>query len=137
MKRFLVALAVGATVLGGVTAFAASLGGVTVNNFGAGAAVVASCDTDGVDVRVVPNNSRPDGRYALNVSIANVAASCNGKFAEFTLFDKTGTFIGGAAFTINSTAQSSTGQSGNLLDNTGEFGVKAERIDHVTVFIAG
>lgn len=134
MKRFLVALAIGGTVLGGVTAFAASLGGVTVNGFGAGAAVVASCDTDGVNVQLAPNYTRTDGIYVTGLSLSGVNAACNGKWAQIMLLDNSGTYRGGAAGTVNAQAQG-TGLVLNVTDSTGVIGVSAESIDHVSMII--
>lgn len=135
MKRFLVALAIGGTVLGGVTAFAASLGGVTVNGFGAGTAVVASCDSDGVNVQLAPNHLRTDGMYVTGLTLSGVNAACNGKWAQILLLDGSGTFRGSAAGTVNAQAQG-TGLTLNVLDSTGEVGVKAESIDRVSVIIS-
>jgi hypothetical protein len=135
MKRFFVALAIGATMLGGVTAFAASLGGVTVNNFGAGHAVVASCDTNGVNVHLAPNNLRGDGVYVTAVTLSSVDAACNGKWAQISVLDDNGSWQGGAAGTVNSQAQG-TGVSFNVVDTTGEIGVKAELIGNVSIIIS-
>jgi hypothetical protein len=130
MKRFLVALAIGGTMLGGVTAFAASLGAVTVNGFGAGTAVVASCDTDGVSVYLAPNNLRSDGMYVTALSLSGVNAACNGKWAQIFLMDDTGTFVGSGAGTVNN------GLSVYVSDAAGDNGVKAEDIDNVSIIIS-
>ncbi len=86
MKRFLVALAIGGTVLGAVTAFAASLGGVTTRTVGAGSAVVASCDTDGIHVEPNEGYSETAGYWEIRgVHLSGVADACDGRTVNITL----------------------------------------------------
>jgi hypothetical protein len=138
MKRFLVALALGTVVLGGVTAFAASLGGVTSRNLGAGAAVIASCDTDGI--RVNPNEGFSSTGNAFEiraVHLSDVAAACDGKTVSIYLTHGTDTlgFTGGQVHTDETSTPS--GQVFNVLSLGGDGTVvRVEDVTQISVLIS-
>jgi hypothetical protein len=89
MKRFAAALIAGGILFGAITAFAASLGGVTTESIGAGTAVVASCDTDGVTT-TFSTMTRDGVVIAWAVTLGNVSADCVGKFAVVEVADGAG-----------------------------------------------
>jgi hypothetical protein len=68
-----------ATLAGVLAAAAASLGGVGVNQFGAGAAVVASCDDDGVALDWVIVFDDESGAYVVtDVDVSGIHGACGG-----------------------------------------------------------
>lgn len=91
MKRILLALAVGVALFATV-AFAASLGTITTSTLGAGSALVASCDTDGVTVafttRVQDNPPIGPGFQVHEVVISGINTACDGKYALVSLTDE-------------------------------------------------
>jgi hypothetical protein len=136
MKRFLIALVIGGTVLGGVTAFAASLGGVTVNGFGAGHAAIASCDSDGVNIYAAANNWREDGIYVTVVTLSGVDAACGAHPVAIVLHSSDGTVIGSGGGGINAVLAGGPGQDFPVSDlSSGTNGVKAESIAGVSIVI--
>lgn len=136
MKRFLVALAIGGVVLGGVTAYAASLGGVTVNGFGSGHSAIASCDTNGVNIYVAANNWRADGIYVTALDLSGVDAACGGHQVEIVLHGTGGGVIGSASGTVNASQAGGSGQGLFVTDlATGTNGVKAELVSGVSIVI--
>lgn len=86
MKRTLIAVVAGIAVTGGVFASAASLGGVTSTNLGSSATVVASCDTDGVDLDYSTSYDTASGTYLVNsVTVSKIDDSCKGEQIEVSL----------------------------------------------------
>jgi len=86
MKRTLIAITAGLAITGGVFASAASLGGVTSTNLGSSATVVASCDTDGVDIDYTTAYDSASGTYLVNtVTVDGIDASCKGEQIEVSL----------------------------------------------------
>jgi hypothetical protein len=78
LRRLTAALAI-ATLAGLVVASAASLGGVSVNQFGAGSAIVASCDDDGVALEWVIVFDDGSGAYVVtDVDVSGIDAACGG-----------------------------------------------------------
>jgi hypothetical protein len=78
VQRLLGGLAL-ATVSGLVVASAASLGGVGMNQLGAGSAVVASCDGDGVALDYVVAFDDASGAYVVtDVDVSGIDAACGG-----------------------------------------------------------
>ena len=87
MKRALIALAVAATVFGGIYGLAASLN-VTSSTLGAGTSVVAACQTDAINVTYVPtyDATATAGYDATTVTLNGlVTATCGGKDYKVTL----------------------------------------------------
>lgn len=84
-RRYLMLLVLGGLLVGGVTAFAASLGTVTTDPLGSGDAVVASCDTDGVHVGFAPGNVT-NGKWRIHsVMVSGVAPACAGSSIDVIL----------------------------------------------------
>lgn len=86
-RRRRVVLAI--TMATGVSA--ASLGGLRADDIGADTGVIASCDTNGVDVEYRTNFNRPSGQFRVNrVVVRNVSEACDGLPYQLTLFDADG-----------------------------------------------
>lgn len=78
LRRVLAGLAI-ASLSGVLVAAAATLGGVSVNQLGAGSAVVASCDDDGVTLDHVVAFDDGSGAYVVtDVDVSGIDASCAG-----------------------------------------------------------
>jgi len=108
MKRTLIAITAGLAITGGVFASAASLGGVTSTNLGSSATVVASCDTDGVDIDYTTAYDSASGTYLVNtVTVDGIDASCKGQQIEVSLKNADGK----ATTTTNRTAVTGTTQA--------------------------
>lgn len=68
-----------ASLAGVVVAAAATLGGVSVNQLGAGSAVVSSCDDDGVALDYVVAFDGGSGTYVVtDVDVSGIDAACGG-----------------------------------------------------------
>lgn len=85
MKRIIVALLVGGA-LAVTVAFAASLGGVTSGDLGAGSGPVASCDTGGVGTEYTVAFSGGSFRVT-DVKVTGIDASCNNQTVDIELTD--------------------------------------------------
>jgi len=86
MKRTLMAVIAGLAISGGVFASAASLGGVSSTNLGSSATVVASCDTDGVNLDYSTAYDAATGEYHVNeVKLDGIANTCKGQAIEVSL----------------------------------------------------
>ena len=68
---------------------ATSLGGVNARTLGAGAAAVASCDSDGVGISYTTS-----GTTVTDVTVTGVAAACTGGMLRVVLANASGTSIG-------------------------------------------
>jgi hypothetical protein len=129
-KRTVIAVVAAVAAFGAVSASAAGLGGLTGTNLGADAAVVASCDTDGVGVDYVTAYT-PTG-YAVNsVSLTGLAPACMGQNVKITLADTAGASIATAAALIPLTPVV-TSQSFTL-----SAPVSAKSVANVSVVISG
>jgi type 1 fimbria pilin len=106
MKRSLIAGAAGLAIAGGVFASAASLGGVNSTNLGSSATVVASCDTNGVDVDYTTTYDSAAGRYEVSaVRLAGINEDCAGEFVEVSLKKADGTSTTTARTPVTGTSQ--------------------------------
>lgn len=112
-KRAAFAIIVGTAAFGIIGASAATLGGINGSSLGADAAVVASCDTDGVTVDYTNVFNTTSGAYDTTVvDVTNINALCNGNDIALTLSgagnavlgDGSGVVAGGAASITLSTA---------------------------------
>ncbi len=84
-------MALGLAVATVVGASAASLGGVAADDLGADTGVVASCDTNGIDVEYRTTYHRRSGQYRVNrVILRNVSAECDGLAYKLALFSDGG-----------------------------------------------
>lgn len=89
-KQLLLALGAGGAATAAVVASAATLGTVDSTDLGAGTSVVASCDTDGIDVSYTTSFSA--GEYKVTaVTLDGVDANCDGQDVKVTLYDAANT----------------------------------------------
>jgi hypothetical protein len=108
-KRALTASLLGLTAFGAVFGSAASLGGLSSDTLGAGASVVASCDTDGVGVtytRAYDSSGTP-GYKVTAVTVTGVADTCDGQTLSVTLTDSGNSAVGAGSTTIPTSAATS------------------------------
>lgn len=86
MRRKIIALVVAVLAFSLVAASAASLGGISRAGVGADVDVVASCDTDGVDVSYLMRWASGRGEYELRRVIINgIADACLGQQISMTI----------------------------------------------------
>ncbi len=86
MKRVLFAVLFGTLVYTIALASAATIGSVTDAGLGAGNAVVASCDTDGVNTAYTTAYSASTPGYNVTaVSVTAINTACNGKAISVTV----------------------------------------------------
>jgi hypothetical protein len=87
-KRAVLAVLVGVIAFGLAIASAASLGGINADQLGADETVVASCDTDGVDIAYATSYDVTAGAYVVDsVTVSAIAAACFGQDVSVTLTD--------------------------------------------------
>lgn len=128
MKRFLIALVVGAVVFGGVFASATTLGGVTNASLGANNAAVTACDADGVASTYGTTYNATSKKYdATSVTVSGVAAACVGKTIKFSLVNAAGTSLYEGTRTVAGASEVFTVPAGTA----------AELVDNVAVTIFG
>ena len=99
-RKIAIALAAGLAITGIISASAASLGGVTEEDFGTDAELIASCDDDGVTVDFDLKYDIVAGVAETTVdavTIGSVDAACDGKAAHVELWDSTSLLTGGTA----------------------------------------
>ena len=129
MNRIVLAGAAGIVAVGAVSASAASLGGVTSDQVGVDSGVVASCDTDGIDVDYTVAYSSDDTTYDVNdVTLSDVDATCAGQTYTVTLADDTGT---------NLATQTGAAVSGTTTVNFLADDVDGEQVTAIAVAIVG
>ena len=138
-KGFLLAGALGILAVGGVLASAASIGGVTSTSLGSGVSVVASCDTNGVDLAYNNTYNTTNGKYEVSsVTISGIAAPCVGKQLDITLADGvslTAAVVGtgGAAVTGPSQTFAITGVSAGPIPSN----VDSASVGNAAIVISG
>lgn len=87
-KQLVLALAAGTTAFAGVVGSAATLGGITSDDLGANTALVASCDTDGVDIDYTTEVDEASGDFEVTtVTVSGIAAGCAGQAISVSLLD--------------------------------------------------
>ena len=121
-KQLLLALGAGGAATAAVVASAATLGTVDSTDLGAGTSVVASCDTDGIDVSYTTSFSA--GEYKVTaVTLDGVAAACDGQDVKVTLYDAANSAQGsGSSSAVTFTANSAVvgiGTPATAEDTTG------------------
>lgn len=102
------AVLAGVGVAGLVGAAAASLD-LTTSSLGADAQVVASCDTDGIDVNWITGYNALEQRFDLeDIELSDVAPACDGLDLEIVITDASdvsiATFSGSATSTVTTAA---------------------------------
>lgn len=105
-RRMAIAILAGLATLGITQASAASLGGITSTSYGADVGVVASCDTDGVNIAYTNTYDATLGRYqTTTVTVSGIAAACASKALALTLKDSAGAVLGtGSVASISGTS---------------------------------
>lgn len=108
-RRIAIAVIAGVGTFGFVGASAASLGGITGSSLGTDAAIIGSCDTNGVTLAYTNTYDATLGRYqTIGVTVNGIAATCAGKAMSVTVKDSTGASLG------SGTVPSITGTSGSI-----------------------
>jgi hypothetical protein len=103
-RRHVLAGVAALATFGAVLASAATIGGVSADSLGADTSVVASCDTDGVNLSY-GSFTLSGGAYKVgSVTVSGIAATCNGKAIRVTLSDAGGS-LGEATGTVSGTSQ--------------------------------
>jgi hypothetical protein len=100
-RGVLFALLIGLAAFGLVGAAAASLGGLGGQKLGADASVVASCDTDGVNLAYTNAYDPASGVYRVTgVTVSGIDAACAGETLSVTLKDSGGASLGTGSGTV-------------------------------------
>ena len=126
MRKKSVAVLLGLAVTGLVGASAASLGGVTSDNLGADVGVVASCDTDGVNVAFATAYSS-GVTEVTSVTVSDIAPECDGQALSLTLAQGTTSLATGTVGVIDDTTEVVTVSAG----------ANAELVNRVAISISG
>ena len=128
-KRVAIALLGGLAIAGIAGASAASLGGLNEKSLGSDDAVVASCDTDGIDVAYTTSYNNTLNTYVVtSVNLTGVATGCANQIATVTLSDGNLDSL----FTSGNTTV-----SGTSLSIPVSPGVSASSVYGVSVVISG
>jgi hypothetical protein len=131
MRRVAIAALAALLVGGGViVASAASLGGVRSDQFGADAAVVAACDSDGVDVEYTNTYAAAAQEYIVEeVQVKDVATGCLGLELKLTLIDSANAtlWVGTASVTASTV----------VLDVPTASAIGSADVGKVAILIAG
>jgi hypothetical protein len=101
-RGILFALLIGLAAFGLVGAAAASLNGLGGQKLGADDTVVASCDTDGVNLAYTNAYDATTGIYRVTaVTISGINVACNTESMSVTLKDNTGASLGTGTAVVN------------------------------------
>jgi hypothetical protein len=118
MRKRTLAVVLGLLVFSLIAASAATLGGVRSDQLGADVGVVASCDTDGVDVAFT--TSYIGGEYLVtSVELTDVSEDCDGQDVSVQLTSDGGTLGSGAGVADDSGSLSVTVDPSSAEDVTG------------------
>lgn len=130
-RKVVVAGLASVLVAGMAGASAASLGLFTGNSLGSGDDVVASCDTDGIDVGYATAYSPAMSTSQVTaVNFGNVDNGCSGKIATVTLRDGSGIVLTSQSATLNMGA-------GTTFSINVPAGVSAAAVEGMSLVIAG
>ncbi len=130
------ALGLGIVGAGGMLASAASLGMTQTGSLGTGTQVIASCDTDGVNVNYNTTYSTATGLYEVtSAAITGINASCDLRTLKITLRKTVAGSPGSFEVVANGTA---------VLDNSGATtvtlagvsGLDASMVDSAAISIS-
>jgi hypothetical protein len=126
IRRKSTAVALAFVGIAGLTLASAAQLNVNSTSLGAGTHVVASCDTDGVNVTF--GNAYATNAYATqSVTLGGVAAACNGLAVRVTVADAAGVSLGELTGVI------ATGGTTTLPG----LNVASANVSNVTVVISG
>ncbi|HEY0186798.1 MAG TPA: hypothetical protein VGC67_04865 [Cellulomonas sp.] len=134
VRRKVVAITVAGLGIAGLGLASAAQINLTSGSIGAGAKVVASCDTDGIAVAFTNSFSAGAKGYAVtSVTLSGVDASCAGQSVKVTLLDSdpSSTDTGHSLGELTGTADAS-----GTLTLTASSAVKAASVAGVAVVIA-
>jgi hypothetical protein len=107
-RRPILSLVIGAIAFSTALAFAASLT-VASGSLGAGNAAVSSCDTDGISVSYSPTYDSSIPAFKVSsVSVANIAAGCNGKTLKVEVVGTGNSSLASGTETISGTSATVT-----------------------------
>ena len=130
-RKVVIAGVASVLVAGMAGASAASLGVFTGNSLGSGDAIVASCDTNGIDVGYSTAYSTSALTSEVTaVNFGSVEPGCTNKIATVTLRDGTGAVLASESTTLNLGA--GTSFSINI-----PAGVSAAAVEGMSLVIAG
>lgn len=129
-KSALVVLA-SISIAGLAGASAASFGGVTSGSIGSDSAIVAACDTDGMNVSYTTSFNTTAQRYDITaVNFSGVNPACNGKNATVTLTNNT-------TGVLNTTNANPIAVPGTSFSVTLGSAVDAAALDNLSLVIIG
>ncbi|MEN9645141.1 MAG: hypothetical protein RL238_1810 [Actinomycetota bacterium] len=130
-RKVVIAGVASVLVAGMAGASAASLGVFTGNSLGSGDAIVASCDTDGIDVGYSTQYVPLAGTSEVTaVNFGNVNNGCSGKIATVTLRDSFGNVLTSQSTTLAMGA-------GTTFSINVPGGVSAAAVEGMSLVIAG
>lgn len=128
VRKKSVALVLALGVTGIVGAAAASFNGLNASSLGSEDTVVASCDTDGIEVGFTTSYSSDDQRYEVSsVDLSEVDDACDGLDFDLTVTD--------GADVLDSTS-GVVSLSGNSF-SVSVSGVAAEDVEGLSLVISG
>ncbi len=134
MRKKVMAIVIAVLAFSLIAASAASLGGITTDDVGADAALVASCDTDGVSVSFgTPTYNATTGDYEVDtVNVSGIDDDCVGSAISVALTDGSLVALGEGSDTV---------VTGTTDDNTASVTIvppaDAEAVTRVVVTITG
>jgi len=127
-RRALVVVLGIAAVAGVSVASASSLGPISGTSTGSSTAIIGSCDTDGVNVTFQSSYDDVLNGYGVTgVTVAGIAAACNGQNISVTIENSTGVSDSTVAATVSGATMNLTFTAGGIL---------AEEATNVAVLIA-
>lgn len=107
-RRALIAVLAGLAVFGAVSAFAATLGGISTATIGANNVAVAACDTDGISTTYTSAWDATDDRYEISqVTVSGVSDTCDGQTMKVALTDASGNQLDEGTLAIPASAATS------------------------------
>lgn len=116
-KSLAVLAAVG--VFGALTASAATLGGLNSAVLGADQTIVASCDTDGINLSYDNSYDEASNSYFTDaVTISDVNAACDGSDFQLTLSDGTSALIEATGSVVTASGSQTIVLSAPVLANS-------------------
>jgi hypothetical protein len=121
-KKLTIGLVAAVGIFAAVFGTAATLGGINSDNLGADSEVVASCDTDGIDVAYTTGFNGTDFTVT-SVDLSDIAAACEGQTVSVAL--------DGAELT------SGTADDSGSMSFTLDPVVTAESVEDIAILITG
>ena len=125
-------------LLTAVGAYAASLGSLRADDLGADNDIVASCDSNGIDVEYLATYNQSSGQYLVEqVTARNVSVECEGLLYEVTLSESAGgRYSGSGTLTLTD-----VGDRGPGIGLAGDAQISvsqlAEKVDGIALVIHG